>query len=263
MLTYRDLDDVNVMLFAAKSRGRAVVIGGGLLGLEAAIGLKEQSMEVRVVHLMPTLMERQLDTPSSFLLKQAIETRGVKVYTKANTKEILGTDPEKGPARGRGVLLEDGTELVADLVVMAVGIRPSAGLARDAGLTVNRGIVVGPDMRTSDPDIFALGECAEAHGQCFGLVAPLYDMASIVAAQLAGDREAAFNPSATATKLKVTGINLFSAGDFADGEDREQIVLRDAARGVYRRLRSGRTLSLQAMPAYLLTCAIHGPDLRR
>ena len=136
----------------------------------------------------------------------------------------------------RGVLLDDGTELPADLVVMAVGIHPSAALAREAGLTVNRGIVVGPDMRTSDPDIFALGECAEAHGQCFGLVAPLYDMANIVAAQLAGDADAAFNPSATATKLKVTGINLFSAGDFADGEDREEIVLRDAARGVYRRL---------------------------
>ncbi len=236
VLTYRDLDDVNAMLFAAKSRGEAVVIGGGLLGLEAAIGLKEQGMEVSVVHLMPTLMERQLDTPAGFLLKQAIEARGVRVYTKANTKEILGTDPEQGPARVRGVLLDDGTELGADLVVMAVGIRPSAGLARDAGLTVNRGIAVGADMRTSDPDIYALGECAEAHGQCFGLVAPLYDMAGVVAAQLADDESAAFNPSATATKLKVTGIHLFSAGDFADGDDREEIVLRDAARGVYRRL---------------------------
>ena len=236
VLTYRDLDDVTAMLLAAKSRGKAVVIGGGLLGLEAAIGLKEQGMEVSVIHLMPTLMERQLDPPSGFLLKEAIEARGVKVYTKANTREIRGTDPEKGPPRVRAVLLDDGTELSADLVVMAVGIRPSAALARDAGLAVNRGIVVGPDMRTSDPDIFALGECAEAHGQCFGLVAPLYDMASVVAAQLAGDAQAAFNPSATATKLKVTGINLFSAGDFADGEDREEIVLRDAARGVYRRL---------------------------
>jgi nitrite reductase (NADH) large subunit len=236
VLTYRDLDDVNAMLLAAKARGEAVVIGGGLLGLEAAIGLKEQGMQVSVVHLMPTLMERQLDAASGFLLKQAIEARGVKVYTKANTKAILGTDPASGPERVRGVLLEDGTELAADLVVMAVGIRPSAGLACDAGLTVNRGIVVGPDMRTSDPDIFALGECAEAFGQCFGLVAPLYDMANIVAAQLAGDTEAAFNPSATATKLKVTGINLFSAGDFAEGEGREEIVLRDAARGVYRRL---------------------------
>ncbi len=236
VLTYRDLDDVNAMLLAAKSRGRAVVIGGGLLGLEAAVGLKEQGMEVSVVHLMPTLMERQLDQPAGFLLKEAIEARGVKIYTKANTKAILGTDPETGPARARAVLLEDGTELPTELVVMAVGIRPNAALAREAGLTVNRGIVVGRDMRTSDPSIFALGECAEAHGQCFGLVAPLYDMATIVAAQLAGDARASFNPSATATKLKVTGIQLFSAGDFADGADREEIVLRDAARGVYRRL---------------------------
>jgi len=236
VLTYRDLDDVNAMLLAAQSRGKAVVIGGGLLGLEAAIGLKERGMEVTVVHLMPTLMERQLDAPSGFLLKEAIEARGVKVYTKANTREILGTDHAGGPSRVRAVVLEDGTEIPADLVVMAVGIRPSAALARDAGLEVNRGIVVGANMRTSDPDIYALGECAEAHGQCFGLVAPLYDMAGVVAAQLAGDDRAAFNPSATATKLKVTGINLFSAGDFADGGDREEIVLRDAARGVYRRL---------------------------
>jgi len=236
VLTYRDLDDVNAMLLVAKSRGRAVVIGGGLLGLEAAVGLKERGMEVSVVHLMPTLMERQLDAPSGHLLKQAIEARGVRVYAKANTKEIVGTDPAEGPARARAVVLDDGTELAADLVVMAVGIRPSAALARDAGLAVNRGVVVGPDMRTSDPDIYALGECAEAHGQCFGLVAPLYDMANVVAAQLAGDAATAFNPSATATKLKVTGINLFSAGDFADGGDREEIVLRDGARGVYRRL---------------------------
>ncbi|RBP00953.1 assimilatory nitrite reductase (NAD(P)H) large subunit precursor [Roseiarcus fermentans] len=236
VLTYRDLDDVTAMLLVARSRGHAVVIGGGLLGLEAAIGLREQGMEVSVVHLMPTLMERQLDTPSGLLLAQAIEARGVRVHTGANTREILGTDPGAGPSRVRAVLLDDGTELPADLVVMAVGIRPSAALARDAGLAVNRGIVVGPDMRTSDPDIFALGECAEARGQCFGLVAPLYEMAAIVAAQLAGDATAAFNPSATATKLKVTGINLFSAGDFSEGEDRQEIVLRDAARGVYRRL---------------------------
>jgi nitrite reductase (NADH) large subunit len=236
VLTYRDLDDVNAMLFAAKGRGKAVVIGGGLLGLEAAMGLKEQGMEVSVVHLMPTLMERQLDPPSGFLLKQTIEARGVAVHTQANTKAILGTDPPTGPPRVRGVLLDDGTELPADLVVMAVGIRRNAALAREAGLAVNRGIVVGPDLRTGDPGIFALGECAEAQGQCFGLVARLYEMANVVATQLAGDASAAFNPSATATKLKVTGVQLFSAGDFAVAPDREEIVLRDAARGVYRRL---------------------------
>ena len=230
VLTYRDLDDVQAMLLAAKSRGRAVVIGGGLLGLEAAAGLSDQGMDVTVLHLMPTLMERQLDTTAGHLLQRAVEARGIKVITKANTKAILGETKVKG------VVLEDGTQLPASLVVMAVGIRPNSALAKDAGLTVKRGIVVGASMRTSDPDIFALGECAEAHGECYGLVAPLYEMANVVAGQLAGDDAATFTPSATATKLKVTGINLFSAGDFAEGKDREEIVLRDASRGIYKRL---------------------------
>jgi len=230
VLSYRDLDDVQAMLLAAKSRGTAVVIGGGLLGLEAAVGLKAQGMDVTVVHLAPTLMERQLDVPAGSLLKEAIEARGIRVITRANTKAILG---EK---KAEAVLLEDGTRLPADLVVMAVGIRPNAQLAKDAGITVNRGIVVDETMRTSDPDIFAVGECAESHSQVFGLVAPLYEMAGVIAAQLAGYTGATFKPSAVATKLKVTGINLFSAGDFADGKDREEIVLRDAARGIYKRL---------------------------
>jgi len=230
VLTYRDLDDVQAMLLMAQSRGNAVVIGGGLLGLEAAAGLRERGMQVTVLHLMPTLMERQLDPAAGHLLKQAVEARGIRVITEANTKAILGDK------QVRAVALADGTEIPADLVVMAVGIRPNAVLAKDAGLEVKRGIVVGADMRTSDPDIFAVGECAEAHGQVFGLVAPLYDMANVVAAQLAGDAAAQFQPTATATKLKVTGINLFSAGDFADGKDREEIVLRDAARGIYKRL---------------------------
>ena len=230
VLTYRDLDDVQAMLLAAKSRGRAVVIGGGLLGLEAAVGLKEQGMDVTVVHLMPTLMERQLDTPAGHLLQKAIEARGIKVVTKANTKAILGDK------RVEALELEDGTRIPCELVVMAVGIRPNAQLAKDAGLEVKRGIVVDHGMRTSDPDILAVGECVEAHGQVFGLVAPLYEMAGVVAAQLSGDASAAFSPSAVATKLKVTGISLFSAGDFADGRDRDEIVLRDAARGIYKRL---------------------------
>ena len=236
VLTYRDLDDVHAMLLAAKRGGRAVVVGGGLLGLEAAAGLAEQGMAVTVLHLMPTLMERQLDPAAGHLLQKAVEARGIQVITKANTKAILGTDILIGPAKVRAVLLDDGTELAADIVVMAIGIRPNAGIASAAGLTVNRGIVVDGGMRTSDPDIFALGECAEASGQVFGLVAPLYEMANVVAARLAGDDKAEFKPSATATKLKVTGINLFSAGDFADAKGREEIVLRDAARGVYKRL---------------------------
>ena len=230
VLTYRDLDDVHAMMLAAKSRGRAVVIGGGLLGLEAAAGLNEQGMDVTIVHVMPTLMERQLDPAAGYLLGEAIKARGIKVLTSANTKQILGD------RRVTGLELADGTVLPADLVVMAVGIRPNAALAREAGVAVNRGIVVDAQMRTSDPAIYALGECAEVNGQCFGLVAPLYDMANVLAAQLAGDTTATFTPVATATRLKVTGINLYSAGDFADGDDREEIVLRDAAAGVYKRL---------------------------
>jgi nitrite reductase (NADH) large subunit len=182
------------------------------------------------VHLAPTLMERQLDQPAGHLLQRAIEQRGIKVMTNANTKAILG---EKSV---EAVLLEDGTRLIADLVIMAVGIKPNAQIAKDAGITVNRGIVVDAGMRTSDPDVYSVGECAESHGQVFGLVAPLYEMAGVIAAQLSGDKDAAFKPSALATKLKVTGIQLFSAGDFAEGKDREEIVLRDATRGVYKRL---------------------------
>lgn len=230
VLAYRDLDDVTAMLLAAQSRGSAVVIGGGLLGLEAAAGLKERGMDVTVLHLMPTLMERQLDPAAGHLLRRAVEERGINVITKANTKEIIGTD------KVEGVNLDDGTELKADLVVMAVGIRANSALAREAGIEVNRGIVVDATMKTSDPDIFALGECAEFDHQVFGLVAPLYEMANVVANQLAGNTTAEFKPSALATKLKVTGINLFSAGDFADGDDRDEIVLRDAARGNYKRL---------------------------
>jgi nitrite reductase (NADH) large subunit len=230
VLTYRDLDDVEAMLFAARSRGNAVVIGGGLLGLEAAAGLTEQGMDVTVVHLMPTLMERQLDAAAGHLLKKELETRGIRVLAGANTKAILGD------RKASAVQLDDGTTIPTGLVIMAVGIRPNGTLAAEAGLTVNRGIVVDETMHTSDPDIFALGECAEAHGISYGLVAPLYEMANVVAAQLAGDATAKFAPPSTATKLKVTGINLYSAGDFADGTDREEIVLRDAARGTYRRL---------------------------
>jgi len=230
VLTYRDLDDVQAMLLAAKSRGSAIVIGGGLLGLEAAVGLKDQGMDVTVIHLASTLMERQLDAPSGHLLQRAIEARGIKVLTKASTKAILG---EK---KVEALLLDDGTRLPADLIVMAVGIKPNAGIAKSAGLATGRGITVSPSMQTSDPDIYALGECAEFEGQVFGLVAPLYDMAGVLAAHLAGDTTPQFAPSAVATKLKVTGIELFSAGDFAQGPDREEIVFQDPACGVYKRL---------------------------
>ena len=230
VLTYRDLDDVEAMLDAAKTVKNAVVIGGGLLGLEAAAGLKEQGMDVTVIHLADILMERQLDAAAAYLLEEAITAKGIHVRTSANTKEILGKE-----GRVSGVMLDDGTQIEADIVVMAVGIRPSTALAKEAGLEVNRGIIVSDDMRTNDPDIFALGECVEHRGMCYGLVAPLYEMGQKIASQLT-DGEDIYEGSVTATKLKVSGVDLYSAGDFADGEDREEIVLRDAMNGQYRRL---------------------------
>lgn len=230
VLTYRDLDDVRAMMLAAQSRAKAVVIGGGLLGLEAAAGLNAQGMDVTVLHVMPTLMERQLDPAAGYLLQRAVEQRGIKVITKANTQAITGN------GKVEQVELADGTIIPATLVVMAVGIRPNAALAKDAGIAVNRGIVVDAGMRSNDPDIYALGECAEVNGMVYGLVAPLYEMARVAASQLAGDEAVAFVHSDTPTKLKVTGIELFSLGDFADGDDRQEIVLRDASAGVYKRL---------------------------
>ena len=230
VLTFRDLDDVDAMLRAAKQGGRAVVIGGGLLGLEAAAGLKAQGMEVTVLHLMPTLMERQLDSSAGYLLKRSIERRGIEVLTEANTKAILGE------THVTGLRLEDGREIEASLVVMAVGIRPNSKLAKGAGLAVERGVVVDDHMRTSDADIYAVGECVEHRGLCYGLVAPLFEMAKVAAAQLAGDAEAAYTGSVTSTKLKVSGIDLFSAGDFSESDDSDDIVLRDPARGIYKRI---------------------------
>ena len=230
VVTYRDQDDVEAMLAAARMGGRAVVIGGGLLGLEAAAGLKAQGMDVTVLHLMPTLMERQLDPSAGYLLQRAMEERGIAVRCRANTHAILGE------THVTGVKLDDDTELPANIVVMAVGIKPNAVLAKEAGLETNRGILVGDDMRTSDPSILAVGECVEHRGTCYGLVAPLYEMAKVVAAQLAGDATATYTGSVTATKLKVTGIDLFSAGDFSEADDRQDIVLRDVARGIYKRV---------------------------
>ncbi|WP_319530006.1 nitrite reductase large subunit NirB [uncultured Cohaesibacter sp.] len=230
VLVYRDLDDVDKMLKAAETGGRAVVIGGGLLGLEAAAGLKAQGMDVTVLHLMPTLMERQMDEAAGFLLKQAIQERGIDVLTEANSKAILGKD-----GKVAGVELTDGQIIEASIVVMAVGIRPSMTLAKEIGLDCNRGVIVDDQMVTSDPDIYALGECAEHRGMCYGLVAPLYEMGKVLADHLVGGASE-YCGSVTATKLKVTGIDLYSAGDFAEGADREEIVLRDAAAGVYKRV---------------------------
>ncbi|WP_172331901.1 nitrite reductase large subunit NirB [Mangrovicoccus sp. HB161399] len=231
VISYRDLEDTNRMIRAAASpEARAVVIGGGLLGLEAAAGMRMRGMEVTVVHIMGHLMERQLDESAAYLLQKALSERGIRILCSARSEEILGSD-----GRVRALRLDDGTELACDLLVMAAGIRPNTSLASAAGLEVNRGVVVDDHMVTSDPDILALGECVEHDGAVFGLVAPLYDQAHVVAATLA-DESRRFVRKDVAAKLKVTGCDLYSAGDFAAGEGREEIVFRDPGRGVYKRL---------------------------
>lgn len=229
VITFRDLDDVDKMLAAAEKGGRAVVIGGGLLGLEAAHGMSLRGMNVTVLHLMPTLMERQLDEAAGFLLRSELERRGQTILTQADTAEILGD------AHVTGIKLKDGTQIEADLVVMAVGIKPSVILAKNADLDVERGIVVDDHMVTSDPDIMAVGECVQHRGACYGLVAPLWEMCRALADN-ATDQPSGYEGSVTATKLKVSGINLYSAGDFSGGEGTEDIVMRDATRGVYKRV---------------------------
>ncbi len=229
VISFRDMKDVDAMLDAAGRGGDAVVIGGGLLGLEAAHGLTLRGMKVTVIHLMDTLMERQLDEAAGWLLKSALEARGQTILTGANTQAIYGD------GKVEGVRLKDGREIPASLVVMAVGIRPSTALAREAGLDVNRGIRVDDHMVTSDPAILAVGECVEHDGNVYGLVAPLWDMCRSLADGLT-DRHSGYKGSVTSTKLKVAGLDVFSAGDFSGGAGCEDIVLRDASRGVYKRV---------------------------
>jgi nitrite reductase (NADH) large subunit len=228
---FRDIADVESMIEAAGDHRRAVVIGGGLLGLEAAWGLKRRGMSVTVVHLMPRLMERQLDLAASELLRRELEARAIGILTNSQTEEILGTD------RAERVLLADGGQIRADLVVVAIGIRPNIDLARAAMLDVNRGIVVGDDMRTSDPDIYAIGECIEHNGQVFGLIGPVWEQAKVAAARLAGDDGSIYVPQPPFTSLKITGIDVFSAGalEAADGGD-EEITLHDAKQGLYKKV---------------------------
>ena len=229
VIAYRDLEDTQRMM-SMSTGNKVVVIGGGLLGLEAAAGMAARGADVTVVHIMGHLMERQLDEAAGYLLRKALVDKGITVRCSANSKEILG---ENGHVRA--LLLDDGTELPCDLLVMAVGIRPNTKLAADNGLAVWRGIHVDDQMVTSDEDILAVGECVEHNGAIFGLVAPLYDQAKVAAATLLNEA-AAFEQKELSTKLKVTGCDLFSAGDFAEGEGREDIVFRDPGRGVYRRL---------------------------
>jgi nitrite reductase (NADH) large subunit len=230
VVTFRDLDDVEAMIAAVRPGARAVVIGGGLLGIEAAYGLSRRGMAATVVHLMDVLMERQLDTSAGFLLAEALAGKGVETVLEAQSEEIVGAD-----GRVAGLRLKDGRVLPCDLLVMAVGIRPNTQLARAAGLQVGRGVVVDDGMATSDPAVFAVGECVEHRGQCYGLVAPIWDMCRALAQSLT-DGDGAFLGAALSTRLKVSGVDVFSAGKHLGGPGCEDIVFRDAGRGVYKRI---------------------------
>jgi nitrite reductase (NADH) large subunit len=229
VMTFRDLGDVAGIEAAAASGSKAVVIGGGLLGLEAAYGLAKAGVSVSVVHLMDRLMERQLDARAAEMLKQVVEAKGITVHLKAETDRIAGAQ------RAEGVVLKDGRVLQADLVVVAVGIAANVSLAQSAGVEVGRGIVVDDKLQTSRAGIYAIGECAEHRGLCYGLVEPAYEQAKVLAAHFAGE-DMRYGGSVLATNLKVSGANVFSAGDFIGAPGTEQIVLSDPGLGIYKKL---------------------------
>ncbi len=230
VIAYRSIDDVEKMLAAAKSSKHAVVIGGGLLGLEAANGLSLQGMQVSVVHLCDWPMERQLDKVGGGLLQAELEKRGLKFFMARQTESILGTD------KVTGLRFKDGEDIAADLVVMAVGIRPNIALAKSAGIHCERGIVVNDTLQTYDPKIYSVGECVQHRNQTYGLVAPLFEQAKVAANHLAEFGRMRYEGSLVSTKLKVTGIDLFSAGDFNAIAEDEELLLQDSARGVYKKL---------------------------
>jgi nitrite reductase (NADH) large subunit len=227
--TFRDSRDVDLLLTLAAQRTRVVVVGGGLLGLEAAYGLAKAGAAVTLIHLMDRLMERQLDGPAAELLKSQVERKGIRVLLNANTARL------HGEARVEGFELMDGRRIDADAVIFAAGIRPNVALAKDAGIPVNRGIVVDDVLQTGAPGIFALGECAEHRGICYGLVEPAYEQARVLAGHLA-DRTVGYRGSVVSTNLKVSGVSVFSAGDFMGAEGSEAIVLSDAKGGAYKKL---------------------------
>jgi nitrite reductase (NADH) large subunit len=227
--TFRDSRDVDLLLTLAGQKKRVVVVGGGLLGLEAAYGLVKAGARVTLIHLMDRLMERQLDEPAAQLLKALVERKGIEILLNANTARL------HGETRVEGVELSDGRRIDADAVIFSAGIRPNVALAKDAGIAVNRGIVVNDCLQTGAADIFALGECAEHRGICYGLVEPAYEQARVLARHLAGGA-VNYAGSVVATNLKVSGVNVFSAGDFVGTEGSEAIVLNHARGGTYKKL---------------------------
>jgi nitrite reductase (NADH) large subunit len=227
--TFRDSRDVDLLLTLAAGKKRVVVVGGGLLGLEAAYGLAKAGAPVTLLHLTGRLMDRQLDASAGALLKSLVEKKGIKVLLNASTARIIGE------SRVEGVELNDGQRIEADAVILAAGIRPNIALAKEAGIPVNRGIIVNDQLQTGSDGIFALGECAEHRGICYGLVEPAYEQAKVLAQHLAG-RSAAYGGSVTATNLKVSGVGVFSAGEFMGSDRSEAVVLSDFRRGIYKKL---------------------------
>ena len=227
--TFRDSRDVDLLLTLAAQKKRVVVVGGGLLGLEAAYGLAKAGARVTLVHLMDRLMERQLDAPAAQLLKSLVERKGIEILLNANTAAL------HGETRVEAVELTDGRRLDAEAVIFAAGIRPNTALATEAGIPVNRGIVVDDHLQTGAPDIFALGECAEHRGICYGLVEPAYEQARVLARHLSSGA-VSYGGSVVATNLKVSGVSVFSAGDFVGAEGSESVVLNDARGGTYKKL---------------------------
>lgn len=229
VFTFRDLSDVCAMRSFMRKGARAVVIGGGLLGIEAAHGLAKAGVEVMLVHVMDRLMERQLDHRAAGFLRAAVEARGVRVLLNANTARVYGE------GRAAGAELADGRRIEADFVVCAAGVRPRAQLAKEAGLATARGILVDDHMVTGDPDILAIGECAEHRGTVYGLVEPAYEQAAAAAEWLSGNKAAAYRGSTLAANLKVSGVNLFSAGDVLPGPSSEAVTFEDDGAGVYKK----------------------------
>jgi len=229
VMTFRDSADVDSIARASYPGARAVVIGGGLLGIEAACGLAKGGVKVTLVHLMDRLMERQLDARAAAMLKRAVENKGVEVLLDAVTARFIGDE------RVKAVEFRDGRIVAADIVVVAIGIKPNAELAAAAGLSVKRGIIVDDRLLTSAPDVFAIGECAEHRGICYGLVEPANEQARVLAERLAG-RQVDYGGSVNATNLKVAGVHVFSAGDFLGATGTDSILLADAGLDTYRKL---------------------------
>ncbi|WP_261305376.1 nitrite reductase large subunit NirB [Paenibacillus andongensis] len=238
VIAFRDIKDCEKMIETAKNYKKAVVIGGGLLGLEAARGLLNLNMEVSVVHINEYLMNLQLDRTASFLLQQELERQGMKFLLKKNSESIVGKK------RVTGLRFTDGSEVDADLIVMAVGIRPNIALAKSSGIDINRGIVVNDFLETNVPNVYSIGECAEHRGVAYGLVAPLYEQGAVLAKRLAGVETAGYQGSVVSTKLKVSGVDVFSAGEYADKPDTRAVRVQDDFEGIYKKvvIREGKVI---------------------